>query len=474
MSKRKLMSWGLVTVLFLLAVTFMADAAGVVAQEVQVPAGFYPLASATGVELYRKDYAGGNPDYVQMVDLSRGGKVSLRHAGINDPGAGGGAYGGANPTFNRDILVDAWDVFRTQDADAFCITNGGFFSTDVNPTPLAFPLKVDGVIVSDGYAGNEYPDQKLMLEVWDDHVDIRPISLEALYTSQAPSILGGLSEDADKSPEDYIGRTFAGVLDSDRNGIFESLLIFNSQTTRQADAARVLRNFGAEKVIMLDGGSSTQLVCQGTSYIGSMRAVPQFLAVSSQPSSPFAVEVKEKPLFPVLVEGENLQVEVKLRNSGYEIWRAAEVQLVNVKNPLGAEERQWLPADVLPGDTVQLTWMTQTFTRWGVHTSQWILSRGGERFAGEDVTFTVIVIPKELEDQRRDLEAKISQWAEDQMNDLEGLIREWISQQGRNLGEKIADWASERIQEVFDKACASVAGVIPLGLIVIAARRRRS
>jgi Phosphodiester glycosidase len=486
MCQRRLLSWRPIAALFLLALPFTftfiilapvipASAhnttGSVEAQE--IPAGFYPVSTGSGVALYRKDYPGGNPDYMQVVDLSRGGRVSLRHAGIADPGSSGGAYGGANPTFSRELVVDAWDIFRIQDPNAFCITNGAFFSTDANPAPLAFPLKVDGAILSDGYAGNEYPDQKLMLELWEEQADIRPLTLESLYTSQAPHILGGLSEDADKSPEEYLGRTFAGVLDGDLDGTYEIVLIFNSQTTRQADAARVLRNFGAEKVIMLDGGASTQLTCLGTPHIGSLRPVPQFLAVSSQPVTPYSVEVESKPFYPVLVEGENLLVEISLHNTGYEVWHASEVQLVNIRNPLGADERQWLPRDVLPGDTVQLSWLTQTFDRWGVHTSEWMLSRGGEPFAGEEVTFTLIVIPKELEDERRELEAQIRQWAEEQMGDLEDLIREWIRQQGRNLGQKIADWASDRIQDAFSQACASIAGLIPLGLMVMAVRKRR-
>jgi hypothetical protein len=477
MYNRKYLIWKLLGALLLLGLPFivksvMTASAGVDAEE--VPTGFYPVSSASGIEFYRKDYPGGNPDYVQKVDLTRGGSVSLRHAGIADPDIGGGAFGGANPTFNRELVADAWDIFRIQDPNAFCITNGAFFSSDANPTPLAFPLKVDGKVLSDGYARTEYPGQKLMLELWEDHADIRPLTLDSLYTSQAQHILGGLTEEADKSPEDYLGRTFAGILDRDSDGESETVLIFNSQTTRQTDAARVLRNFGAHKVIMLDGGGSTQLICQGTSYIASPRAVPQFLAVSSQPVSPYGVEVVSKPSYPILVAGETLLVDITLRNSGYEIWRTTEVQLVNVRNPLGAAERQWLPRDVLPGDSVQLSWMTQSFSRWGVHNSQWVLSRGGEHFAGEAVTFTLIVIPQELEDERRELEAKVRQWTAEQTGDLEVLIREWIRQQGRNLGEKIADWASDRIQDAFDQACASVAGLIPLGLIVILARRREN
>jgi hypothetical protein len=49
------------------------------------------------------------------------------------------------------------------------------------------------------------------------------------------------------------------------------------------DAAQVLRDFGAEQVMMLDGGGSTQLSCKGEDYVSSDRLIPQALGVIGAP-----------------------------------------------------------------------------------------------------------------------------------------------------------------------------------------------
>jgi hypothetical protein len=41
-------------------------------QTPQVPEKFQLLLSSLGAELYQKQYAGGNPDFVQVIDLSKG------------------------------------------------------------------------------------------------------------------------------------------------------------------------------------------------------------------------------------------------------------------------------------------------------------------------------------------------------------------------------------------------------------------
>jgi hypothetical protein len=60
-------------------------------------------------------------------------------------------------------------------------------------------------------------------------------------------------------------------------------LIFNSKISRQIDAASVLQAFGADQVMMLDGGGSTQLICQNEALIKSDRPIPQAIGVVSAP-----------------------------------------------------------------------------------------------------------------------------------------------------------------------------------------------
>jgi hypothetical protein len=122
-----------------------------------------------------------------------------------------------------------------------------------------------------------------MLELWSGHAFIRELTQESLYDSTAPNIIAGLTEDANKRAKFYVGRTFTGIDDGNRDGVYETVLIFNTLSARQVDAARVLKGFGADKVMMLDGGGSAQLLCQGDAYVSSERFVPQAVAVAAGP-----------------------------------------------------------------------------------------------------------------------------------------------------------------------------------------------
>jgi hypothetical protein len=248
-----------------------------------IPPDFFLVSTSTGVSLYQKNYQNGNSDFVQVIDLGQGASVKFLHGFIINPGIGQGVYGGNNPEISRQTIQQVWNEFSSANENAFCVTNGQFFSTNDNPTKLAFPLKLDGNIISDGYGINEFqnPNQKLLLEVWDNRADIIPLTQEALHSSSAPNILAGLTENANKNPYSSVGRTFAGVVDNDEDGYYEILLIFNSKTATQAHAADILRSFGADKIIMFDGGGSTQLICQDTPYIESSRLIPQTLTVIS-------------------------------------------------------------------------------------------------------------------------------------------------------------------------------------------------
>ena len=246
---------------------------------IEVPLGFYLVTSNDGVALYRKDYPGGNPDFVQVVDMSLGAYMVPLHGGIAEHRQGEGLYGGDDPRITTRALSHYWDIANAASESAFCVSNGQFFLLSESPTRLPFALKIDGTITSDGYERNDHQDEKLMLELWAGEADIRPLSGEALYSSSAPDIIAGLVEDGRKSPTKYVPRTFVGIGDRDMNGSFETVYMFNTKTARQSDAAQVLRDFGAEKVMMLDGGGSTQLMCEGNSIIKSDRKIPQAMAV---------------------------------------------------------------------------------------------------------------------------------------------------------------------------------------------------
>jgi hypothetical protein len=420
---------------------FIASSASASPPSQTIPEGFSQVLSEPGVSLYRKDYANGNPDFVQVADLSQGAAVKLLYGSISNPGSGQGEYGGDNPSFSRQDLQSAWTELNTANPNAFCITNGDYFSTDIDPTVLAFPLKKDGKLVSDGYASAEFPDQKLILELWADHADIQPLTQENLLASTAPDILGGLSETADKGIQTLSARTFAGVADNNQDGQYDTVLVYTTLTAKQPEAASMLRGFGAVKVIMLDGGSSTQLICKGAAYILSDRAIPQTLGVLSKPANLPVSEVSLLPTWPVLVEGETLRVDIALKNVGAETWTVADYQLVNIKNPWGAETQFALPNDVAPGQFVTFSWTTDMFPKWGVFDTEWAISKNGMAF-GNDVKFNVIVLPKQMADKKKELEAKIKEWSKDQVDNIQKLVVQWVEQQLQNTVTHICSPAS--------------------------------
>ena len=257
-----------------------------------IPPGFDKVTSIFGAQLFRKNYQNGTPDFVQVADLSLGAEIKLLHGPIKEKRPGEGAYGGDDPRLLSRSLQQYWKDFSSSYANPFCVVNGQFFYMPESPTRLPFPLKVSGEIISDGFGKDQFPGQKLMLELWPGRADIRPLTKEALYNSTAPDIVAGLAEEARKAIDKYVGRTFVGLVDKDGDRQLETVLIFTTRTARQKDAASVLRDFGAQKVMMLDGGGSTQMICLDKNYISSERLIPQALAVQGGvPSNPFKAEI---------------------------------------------------------------------------------------------------------------------------------------------------------------------------------------
>lgn len=243
-----------------------------------IPEGFTPILAAPGVALYRKNFPGGNPDYVQVIDLSQGAGLAPLHGQVADPRQGRGVFGGADARFRSRHLEDYWQSVAA-DPQAFCAVNGQFFYMKEYPTRLPYPLKKDGQIVTDGYGIDQFPDKQLMLALWPGRADILPLTRDTLYASDAPHIVAGLTADAPKQKKRITGRTFVGIDDGDGDGLFETVYIFASATATQMHAEAALQNFGADKIMMLDGGGSTQLICGGRSYIASERLIPQALGV---------------------------------------------------------------------------------------------------------------------------------------------------------------------------------------------------
>jgi hypothetical protein len=402
------------------------------------PPGFQLISSALGVGLYKKDYPNGNPDFVQMVDLSQGAKVELLHGELRDPRPTKGSFGGPDPSMTSLDITTYWSQTLSSEKQAFCVTNGSFFYMPEYPTRLAFPLKVNGQMITEGWGVNTHPGEHLILELWDDHANIQAMTQASLYASGAPHVLGGLTEEANKRIKYAVGRTFVGVADRDQDGVFETVLILTTRTALQSSAAAVLREFGAEQVMMLDGGGSTQLLCKSGWYIRSDRPVPQALAVIAASPPPIAVDLVKQVEWPVLQVGQGFPLQLEIRNTGMVSWTEATTEFIIKGSSFSIPYVIPFKGTTLPGGQVTLSDTLPAFSQAGVHPVdvEWGIRYQDKNYPGKTIHTYAVVLPEEMADQRQTLETELQTWQkeipiqspEDATQQLQAHLDSWMEQ----------------------------------------------
>ena len=248
------------------------------------PPGFNPIKTSKGVTLYESN---NKSDYVQVVDLSQGASIKLL-TGQPDNSGISGANNGKTPLFKKERISDFWKNFSSQESQAFSIANGAFFrKLDGDKSELSHPLKLNSTTVFDG-TESQNRGKILKLEINNDSASITDFddNINSINNSPYPQILGGLKEDFASNlfsqNVQTSGRTFVGVDDRDSNGTNETVLILNSKSNNLPGAAQILKSFGANQVMQLDGSGSSQLIAQGQKYLnGDDRTIPQFIGVLS-------------------------------------------------------------------------------------------------------------------------------------------------------------------------------------------------
>ena len=264
---RKLVSLSLATTLIVITLQIYT------AQALPIPKGFKLMLSETGVQVYKKDYANGNSDYVTVVNLEKGTIRNLT----------GTVEGTPEGIVKKKLPSEFWqDAVKqnTSTRKAKVVVNASFFSTNDNPTGIAFGLKLGGTTISFGYAiAKEYPGQIRTFSFNPDQgiANIQSYAKETFDST--PEVVGALDGVANKSAFSYLPRTFVGVRDDDGNGTKETVIFYSSSYARQIDASNVLTGFGASGTAMLDGGGSTFLIINGNSLISTKRKVPHAIAV---------------------------------------------------------------------------------------------------------------------------------------------------------------------------------------------------
>lgn len=244
-------------------------------QAVVIPSGFNQIKSGTGFRLFRKDYSGGQPDFVAVVDLRYATMRNL--TGAYTRPWDGSVYRKSMANFWNDAVAG-----NTSTRSARMVINGAFFSTNDDPTPLAFGLKSNGTVIHYGYGVSEYPG---LVKTFHINMSASRAAINTYATSNfdgvnsSPDVVGALDPAANKSASSFVPRTFVGVQDSNGDGNFETVFTYSSAYARQVDATSVLQAFGASRIAMMDGGGSTGLIVDGTTYIAAGRTVPHAFAI---------------------------------------------------------------------------------------------------------------------------------------------------------------------------------------------------
>lgn len=452
--KHKSFIYSIIAALLILGVLPMET---VLAQDPFPPDGFVQFMTQPGIEVYRKEYPGGNPDYVIVADLTR--RISLEILASKPVPAPGGVAP-EQAYFERNSLKQYWDDYKTANSRAYCIINGSFFNPDIDPTALYYPMKLGGKWLTMGTYTDE-SDQLRILVFDGEEVQILPYKNGDTPAAAKTSAIVGLAETADVSKDELIGRTFLATADRDGNGKTETLLILASKTTKPSDSTAVLKNFGAVNIMMMSARDFAQVMCDGKPLVYAEGTVPQAIGLAYGDVKPYEFAEAGKSDWRVLIEGESTDLNLTVKNRGLETWKPGDVALLNIKTPFGDQTRLELQGEVAPNATATFNWQTAPFSKSGVFVSQWTMVQGSQKMSDQPISFNIVVLPKNLGDRKNELEGLIQGWVKDRRNDLEALILEWISNQ---------------IHEGINKICpfsASLPGLVVAGVIGMKVQSRR-
>ncbi len=239
---------------------------------VLIPQGFQTIINDNGVAVYKKDYANKKSEYVTVVNTTKASINNLLGEVINTP----------NGTIGKKVLTEFWqDAINknTSSKTARVVINGTFFSTNDNPTGIAFGLKVASHVITYGYAiGKEYPG---LIRVFNGRMQsgfsISPYARSIFDDKSNLDAVGALDVTADKSATRYLPRTFVGVKRDTRSvkpEAYRTVIFYSSNYARQIDATNTLKAFGASDMAMLDGGGSTGIIIDGKPVIATNREIP--------------------------------------------------------------------------------------------------------------------------------------------------------------------------------------------------------
>lgn len=161
------------------------------------------------------------------------------------------------------------------------LINGTFFQEYNKPTGIAFGLKQDDRLITYGYGLNEFPDKTMTVAWSSGKISIEPYDRRT-FDGKIPNVIGALAANAGKNANKSLPRTFIGVKNLRPDKTYSTVLLFISPSAAQSEAEQTLRQFGADRVAMLDGGQSTGLIVNGKTIMQPKTRLPQTIGIFSK------------------------------------------------------------------------------------------------------------------------------------------------------------------------------------------------
>ncbi len=274
------------------------------AQAFTPPTIYHPLDVIEGAGLYKTQLANGNEAYLQVIDLRKM-QMEQMIGEVDEVGFARGQYYGEpgsyySPYFPMKLFLEVWNEYKElYGKQVFSMMNGAFFEDYKASTQLAFPVKLNGQVItagsspygpSDRAADDYYKGVKLKVLVWDDK--------SASITDYHPKLSSPLKEPSVQNaivsyrygdhPAKVLGNNPAnkyhviGTLDKDGVPGDELILIVTINKGTLDEAANLLRNLGVKgDILTVDGGSSTFI----TNPRAANLVTPQPITIKDNPNA---------------------------------------------------------------------------------------------------------------------------------------------------------------------------------------------
>lgn len=304
-------------------------------QKITPQTAYRSLDLIDGARLYKTQLSEGNEAYLQVIDLR---KMQIDQI-IGEMGEVGfhegkyyketGSY--SSPYFQMKVFSDIWNEYKLlYGKQVFSMMNCAFFEQYKSSTQLAFPVKLNGQIITAGSspygpfsqtANDYYKGIKLKVLVWNEK--------SAYITDYDPQLGSPLDEPTVQNaivsyrysdhPAKVLGHNRAnkyhviGTLNKDNAPGDELILILTVNKATLDEAADLLRNLGVKgDIITVDGGTSTFISNPrtGNLLVPNTSNLPHYLGfrqkgnsqepakiVIHQPANPIRI----RPRFPYLI-----------------------------------------------------------------------------------------------------------------------------------------------------------------------------